>query len=175
MRRAALVLFALFVPFPLFVICAAGAENHKIRAAVFDFELIDTSLQGEMEGANAAEHARLARLAPALREKLAASDIYEPVDMAAVEAKAKRENMQTCGGCDAKLASEAGADVAITGTVQKVSNLILNINIFVRDAKNDAPIKAMSVDIRGNTDESWMHGLDFLAKNRLLAASDEHK
>jgi hypothetical protein len=172
MRRAAVVLFAFFAPF------AAHAESpsgHKIRAAVFDFELIDTSLQGEMQGANANEHARLARLAPALREKLAASDIYEPVDMAPVEAKARRENMQTCGGCDAELASEAGADVAITGTVQKVSNLILNINIFVRDAKTDALIKAMSVDIRGNTDESWTRGLDFLAKNRLLAASDEHR
>ncbi len=172
MRRAAVILLAAFAPF------AAHAEapaSHRIRAAVFDFELIDTSLQGEKEGANAAEHARLARLAPALREKLAASDLYEPVDIAPVEAKARKENLQNCGGCDAKLAREVGADVAITGAVQKVSNLILNINIYVRDARTGAPMRAMSVDIRGNTDESWMHGLDYITKNRLLAASDERK
>jgi hypothetical protein len=27
-----------------------------------------------------------------------------------------------------------------------------------------------SVDIRGNTDESWTHGLNYLVKNYLLAA-----
>jgi hypothetical protein len=37
-----------------------------------------------------------------------------------------------------------GAEMAITGTVQKVSNLILNMNIYVRDASSGATIAAMS-------------------------------
>ena len=35
-----------------------------------------------------------------------------------------------CGGCDMRLARRIGAELAITGTVQKVSNLILNMNIY---------------------------------------------
>jgi Protein of unknown function (DUF2380) len=62
-----------------------------------------------------------------------------------------------------------GAELAITGTVQKVSNLILNMNIYVRDASTGATIAAMSADMRGNTDESWSRTLDWLVRNRLLA------
>jgi hypothetical protein len=67
------------------------------------------------------------------------------------------------------LARRIGAELAITGTVQKVSNLILNMNIYVRDASSGAIIAAMSADMRGNTDESWSRTLDWLVGNRLLA------
>jgi hypothetical protein len=59
-----------------------------------------------------------------------------------------------------RLAQRVGAKLAITGTVQKVSNLILNMNIYVRDASSGATIAAMSADMRGNTDESWSRTLD---------------
>src|SRR5262245_22225059 len=79
-------------------------------------------------------------------------------------------NLQACGGCDTRLARRIGAEMAITGTVQKVSNLILNMNIYVRDASSGATIAAMSADMRGNTDESWSRTLNWLVHNRLLAA-----
>src|SRR5437588_11209624 len=154
----------------LFCLLSAPAAAAKpMRIAIFDFELIDTSLEGEMQGTNPEEKARLAKLAPVLREKLAASDRYVVVDTAPVSDRAHAQNLQACGGCDATLAHEAGADIALTGTVQKVSNLILNINIYLRDAKDDRLLQAMSVDIRGNTDESWSRGLSYLIRNKLLA------
>jgi hypothetical protein len=52
--------------------------------------------------------------------------------------------------------------------VQKVSNLILNINVYMRDAESGRMTFARSVDIRGNTDESWQRGLDYLLRNYLL-------
>ena len=61
------------------------------------------------------------------------------------------------------------AELTITGTVQKVANLILNMNIYVRDASSGATIAAMSADMRGNTDETWSRTLDWLVRNRLLA------
>src|SRR5947209_5858925 len=146
---------------------AAAAE--PMRVAVFDFELIDTSLEGEMKGSSPEEKARLARLAPVLREKLAASDRYVVVDTAPVSDRAHAANLQACGGCDARLAHEAGADIALTGTVQKVSNLILNINVYLRDAKDDRLLQSMSADFRGNTDESWSRALNYLIRNKLLA------
>jgi hypothetical protein len=69
----------------------------------------------------------------------------------------------------AGLRRTGGAELAITGTVQKVSNLILNMNIYVRDASTGATIAAMSADMRGNTDETWSRTLDWLVRNRLLA------
>ena len=48
--------------------------------------------------------------------------------------------------------------------VQKVSNLILNINLEVRSAAGAIRYRG-SVDIRGNTDESWLRGVRRLAEN----------
>jgi len=53
--------------------------------------------------------------------------------------------------------------------VQKVSNLILNMNVYVREADSGRLAAAASADFRGNTDESWSRALDWLARNRLLA------
>jgi hypothetical protein len=156
----------------LFLLCLVFTSRlaaEPVRIAVFDFELIDTSLDGEMKGTRPDEKARLAKLAPALREKLAASDRYIVVDTAAVVERARAQNLQACGGCDATLALEAGADVALTGTVQKISNLILNLNIYLRDAKDDRLLQSMSADFRGNTDESWSRALSYLIRNKLLA------
>ena len=65
--------------------------------------------------------------------------------------RGQASNLQVCGGCDARFAKRIGADLAITGTVQKISNLIPT----VRDASSGATIAAMSADMRGNTDEFW--------------------
>ena len=54
------------------------------------------------------------------------------------------------------------------GTVQKVSNLILNVNLYMEDAKTGKLEFAKSVDIRGNTDESWRHGLDYMLRHYFL-------
>jgi hypothetical protein len=76
-------------------------------------------------------------------------------------------DMRTCNGCDVDLARKAGARISVTGWVQKVSNLILNINIVARDVDTGEVISAGSVDIRGNTDQSWSRGLAYLLRNRL--------
>lgn len=156
----------------LCLLAASPAVAERVRVAIFDFEIIDTSLDGEMKGTSPEEIARLAKLAPALRAKLAASDRYLVVDTEPVTERARAQNLQACGGCDATLAHEAGADVAVTGTVQKVSNLILNLNIYLRDAKDDRLLQSMSADFRGNTDESWSRALGYLIRNKLLAEPD---
>jgi hypothetical protein len=52
--------------------------------------------------------------------------------------------------------------------VQKVSDLILNINLVIEDAKTGKQVAGGSVDIRGNTDESWSRGLRFLFEEHVL-------
>jgi hypothetical protein len=146
---------------------AARAEEPK--AAVFDFELIDSSLQGEKDGQRADEQARLLRAGDQLRQGLADSGRYVLIDIAPLRAEAHNANLQACGGCDVQFAQKLGADLAITGTVQKVSNLILNMNIYIRNARTGHLVTSMSADFRSNTDESWSRTVSYLLRNRLLA------
>jgi hypothetical protein len=146
-----------------------AAAEPAVQAAVFDFELIDTSLEGEVAGKRADEQRRLKLISDELRRQLSESGRYVVVDeTAAAEAIAQAGYLHGCNGCEADIARALGADLAITGTVQKVSNLILNINIYLRDAQSGKPLGAMSADIRGNTDKSWSRGLSYLVRNRLL-------
>ena len=148
---------------------ATPAYADPPKVAVFDFELMDTSLQGEAGGAPTGEQDRLMRAGQQLRRELAESGKFQLLDIAPVSMAAQGSNLQACGGCDVQLAQQLGADLAITGLVQKVSALILNINVFVRDTHSGRLIAAMSVDLRGNTDESWSRAMNYLLRNRLLA------
>jgi Protein of unknown function (DUF2380) len=139
------------------------------QVAVFDFEFIDTSLQGEVDGPRTDEQGRLMRAGDQVRKALAESGRFTVLDIAPVNVAAHGSNLQACGGCEVALARQLGADLVITGTVQKVSNLILNINFYLRDVHTGQLVTAMSADMRGNTDESWTRAADYLLRNRLLA------
>lgn len=158
---------SVFTALALTIATPARADPPKL--AVFDFELVDTSLQGEVNGPRADEHDRLMRVGDQLRRQLAESGKYHLLDIAPVNAAAHGSNLQACGGCDVQYAKQLGADLAITGVVQKVSNLILNINIYLRDVHTGRLVTSMSADLRGNTDESWSRATSYLLRNRLLA------
>jgi hypothetical protein len=149
-----------------FTVAAGIAAAEPPRLAVFDFELIDTSLEGPRPD----QERRLRLLDAELRDQLARSGHFALVDIAPVrERLARGPALAGCKGCAIDLAQALGADLVLTGTVQKVSNLILNINLALREAPGGAPRFAASADIRGNTDESWLRGLRWLLRNRLLA------
>ena len=139
------------------------------KLAVFDFEMIDTSLEGEMHGKRADEQERLMRAGDQLRRELAESGKFQLLDISPVNAAAHQSNLQACGGCDVKLAQQLGAELELTGLVQKVSNVILNITVFLRDAHTGRLVTGASVDMRGNTDESWSRATHYLVRERLLA------
>ena len=77
-------------------------------------------------------------------------------------------DISACNDCRRDYGHRAGADLVAWGTIQKVSNLILNINLYIEDVRTGKPTFVKSVDIRGNTDESWRRGLDYLLRNYLL-------
>jgi hypothetical protein len=160
---------ALFVFTALTLAIATPVRADPPKLAVFDFELMDTSLQGELDGPRTDEHDRLMRVGDQVRKELAESGKFQLLDISKVNAAAHGSNLQACGGCDVQYAQQLGADLAMTGVVQKVSNLILNINIYLRDVHTGALVTSMSVDLRGNTDESWSRATSYLVRNRLLA------
>jgi hypothetical protein len=138
------------------------------KAAVFDFELQYSDSALSSPDKKEAEGKRLKMISDRLREQLAASGTFEIVDIAPVAAQAAAANLQACGNCADDMATKIGARYAVTGVVFKVSELILSMNVFVREAETDKPVTSGIVDMRGNTDESWSRGVDYLYK-RLLA------
>jgi hypothetical protein len=160
---------ALLVATALTLMISAPVHADPPKVAVFDFELVDTSLQGEVDGPRGDEQDRLMRAGDQLRKGLAESGKFHLVDISPVNAAAHGSNLQACGGCDVQFAQKLGADLVITGVVQKVSNLILNINIYLRDVHSGRLVTLASADMRGNTDESWSRTMSYLVRNRLLA------
>ena len=162
----ALVVFVLLL-MPIGTMPTRAADPPRL--AVFDLELLDTSLQGQMNGPRADEHERLLRAGDQLRKELGESGKFRIVDISPVNAAAHHSNLQACGNCDVKLAQQLHADLEMTGLVQKVSNLILNINLYLRDVHTGRLVAAASADMRGNTDESWSRTMRYLIHERLLA------
>ncbi len=163
---------ALVVPWILSFAAMAPAivmGGDRTRVAAFDFELLDTSLEGEIYGTSEAERRRLAAISDLLRRYLTESGRYEVVDLSPQRGEIDAAGyLRGCNGCDTQIARALGASVSMTGVVQKVSNLILNINIYVRDANSGRLLQYMSADIRGNTDETWSRGVSWLVRNRLM-------
>jgi hypothetical protein len=148
----------------LAALAAAPALGADQQAAYFGFHLLNSSA----EPIDDAERGRLAMVEARLREKLVEADRYAFVDTGPVAEKAGRyENLAHCNGCDAALAKELGADVAITAEVQKTSNLILSMSVFVRDAETGALVGGGSADMRGNTDDTWRRAVDYIVRNRM--------
>jgi hypothetical protein len=148
---------------------AAQARAEPIRLAVFGFELIDSSLQAEVEGTDQDDLERLAMIEDELKRLLARSGRYAIIDTgSAADAVEAAGYLHGCRGCEAEIARSLGAEQALIGWVQKVSNLILNLNVGIRDADTGQKVFAASVDIRGNTDQSWRHGIRYLVKRRMF-------
>ena len=139
---------------------AAAAEQ---RVALFDFGLVNTSL----EPTRPDETARLRLLGEAAAAEFGRRGL-ELVDTGPVAAEAaKVARIHDCNGCELDLARQLGADLAAVGWVQKVSNLILNVNMQIREVESGRLVRAGSVDIRGNTDEAWRRGIVYLFQRRL--------
>lgn len=136
------------------------------RVVFLGFELLDTSLEPE----SPAERARIELLDNQFRDRIGHSQRFRlvPVPPAVQRKMAAGAAISGCNGCERDLAKAAGGDWAAWGTVQKVSELILNINLYMENAADGKMEFVKSVDIRGNTDKSWSRGLDYLIRNYLL-------
>jgi hypothetical protein len=139
------------------------------KTAVLDIELLDMSQEGE-RGVRADETRRLAIASEELRNLLKTSDQLALVDTApqadAIKAKSP---LFKCNGCDEDIGKALGADLVVSGYIQKTSNLILSFVITMKEVETGKVIRAAQVDIRGNNDEMWLRGVRWMVKNRLLA------
>jgi Protein of unknown function (DUF2380) len=147
-------------------IAAADETKLPTTVAFFGFQLINTSLQPT----SPAEDQRTEMLDQLFRERLDSSGRFKivPIPPELQQKITAGPEISGCNGCERGYAQIVGADWAAWGTVQKVSNLILNINLYMEDAVTGKMEFVKSVDIRGNTGESWQHGLDYMLRHYLF-------
>jgi Protein of unknown function (DUF2380) len=125
----------------------------------------------DLEPTTAAERTRIGSVESVFKAKLEASGRYKFVSIPAEVAGriAAGPEVGACGGCEVGYGKEFGANYTAWIVIQKVSDLILNINVYMADVATGKLAFVHSVDIRGNTDESWTRGITYLVKNYLLA------
>jgi hypothetical protein len=149
------------------IVCAAAAQPKSL--ALMDFELIDEQRAFATEQVRRDDERRLKLATAELSRQLQARGMYRVLDQAPaaklIEKLRASYDLRQCNGCEIDIGKALGAERIGLCWVQKVSNLILNINIEVKDVGTGDTVYARSVDIRGNTDESWLRGVRRLVDN----------
>lgn len=150
-------------------VAAAAEFGEKLRPgariAFLGLGFIDSSTEGAYNGVRADETLRREMLETLVRTRFA-DEGFALVPLDPVEKDlANTLNPADCAGCDVRFGARLGADYVLVGEIQKVSNLILSMNLVLRDTATGQMIRGQSVDIRSNTDESWQRGMNYILKN----------
>ena len=166
-----LAVFLIFGPIAAPCLAATDAPSEAAKSiALLNVQFLND--HADLEPTTGAERARIALIASVFKAKLETSGRYHFVSIPTDAASkiAAGPEVGACGGCEFGYGKELGADYAAWIVVQKVSDLILNINVYMGDVAARKLAFVHSVDIRGDTDESWTRGITYLVKNYLLAA-----
>lgn len=138
------------------------------KTIILPFDMRDAQQDGEFVPQFQEEDLRrLKVVADELKALMTKDGRYEVLDLAAVSADVEKAfPFSKCDGCDKEIGDKIGADLAVTGFVDKLSDALISLQLFVRDVKSGEMKKTMSAEIRGNTDELWLHGIRWLWRNR---------
>ena len=150
---------------------APAASTAPVKIAVFPFELEDFSAAGVQEP-NPVQASYLAQSTEEAKQQLAQSGRYSLVDTAGADiGPAEGKGLRNCGGCEAAIAMQLGADQALIGVVTKISMTEYVVRVQVSDAQKGAVISSFTTDLRMGTNDSWFRGVRWLMKNRMLASN----
>lgn len=135
-----------------------------IRIAVFPFQIFDTS----GEDTHAGQSDRIQTATRLLAKTLADTGRYVPVDLAPYAAEiAALQRPDECGECWAAVARKAGATQEVLPNVHKVSTLITLMTFWFADLRSMKYVAHVAGQIRGDTDEAYARGIQFLITEEL--------
>ncbi|MBC7314723.1 MAG: DUF3280 domain-containing protein [Rhizobium sp.] len=138
------------------------------KVAFLGITFIDTSTEGAYDGERPDQTARTHLLEERTRQRFGEEGFVLLANDAIADELARTSNPADCYGCERHMAERLGADYVLVGEVQKVSNLILSMNLVLTDVKTGQTLRALAVDIRSNTDDSWLRGLNYIFKNHFF-------
>ena len=146
---------------------ASAAAGPLKSLVVVDFELVDDQNNPLTK---AAQEVRLRNATAQLQRELAERGLYRVVDPAPSAAlqrtlRAQQEFLYRCDDCADQVGRLMGVDLVMVTWVQKVSELILNLNVQIFDVARQQPVFTKSVDMRGNDDVSWNRAVRYLVRD----------
>lgn len=162
----------------LWLLGPSGAALAASRLAVLPFDLTFPKTEEDFyfarRGPSPDEQRRLVLAREDLIKRLVDDGRYEIVDLSSIAEELKEaQPFETCNGCEVDLAQKVNAELVMTSSIDKISETHLSLNVAIIDVAKSRLVSNASVLIQGNTDESWLHGVKWLAKNRLLAQTNE--
>lgn len=165
MRCGSLIVALILAVFP---VLAQASPKAGETVAFLGITYLDTSAEGDIYGTPPEELARMDLVRNYVAEwfeeegmvLMDLSPISEDLDRVVNPAK--------CYGCDVRMGQKLGSDYILVGEVQKVSNLILSMNLVLKDTETGNMVRGQSVDIRSNTDDSWLRGMRYILKNNIF-------
>ena len=150
-----------------FLLCtgqAALAADAPAKIAVFPFVIVDTSGEGVHPG----QADRVTTATSLLAKTLKQTGRYEPVDLAPFAREiAALQRPDECGECWAAVAKKAGARLEVLPSVHKVSTLITLMTLWFADVTTMQYVARVEGQIRGDTDEAYARGINFLVTQEL--------
>jgi hypothetical protein len=131
--------------------------------ALLDCVVIDDNAAYNDASVTQSQQARAAMASTELRARIDQRGLYKVADnrpaAALIDGFTKTQDLSACNGCELEIGRKLGVQRVGVCWVQKISNLILNINLRIEDTANGQVVFQRSVDIRGNTDQSWRRGV----------------
>ena len=147
---------------------AGDATAETLRSlAVLDFEIVDDQNNPLTK---AAQEVRLRNVTLQLQRELAYRQLYRVVDPTPSQAlqrglREQQEFLYRCDDCAEQVGRLLGVDLVMATWVQKVSELILNLNVQILDVKAQKVVFSKSVDMRGNEDQTWARAVSYLVRD----------
>ena len=137
---------------------------------VFDFEMMDSSAGAGIIAADEVDARYLAEATEVAKNYLQAQGTYKIVDTKSAAADlAQAGVLRDCKGCEARIASKLGGELAMTGIVNRISRTEYEMLISVVDAGTGAPVAAGYTGLRMGANHSWPRGAKWLMERRVMA------
>jgi hypothetical protein len=144
---------------------AVETKPQNAPAAFLGFRFIANAMPMVAE-----EETRLGQIETTFKRQLQEAGLYTftavPDDLKARIAQGQSPG--ECSGCEIDYGRELKVPTVMWGTVQKTSNLILNLNVYMADVNGRKMTFVKSVDMRGNTDETWQQAVTYLVKRYII-------
>lgn len=145
----------------------AGPQEGE-SVAFLGITFLDTSTEGAYFGQRPEELARVGLLEDRVRDRLTEAGLVI-LDLTPIHEDLNRiANPAKCYGCDVRMARKINADYVLVGEVQKTSNLILSMNLVLRETEEGTMVRCRAVDIRSNSDTSWLRGINYILKTEIF-------
>ena len=144
-----------------------------VKLAVFDFEMEDVSPAASLLGQSTNNDTSMEKVSSEARRMLERSGRFILVDVSKIDAEpVKAKSLRNCNGCEAGIASQAGAEQALLGVVRRVTQTDYYVLVQISDAHTGKILTQQDANFAGGPD-GWASGVRMLLKHQVLAPTDE--